>query len=223
MARPKSTPSFHVHKRSGRAFTIIDGRQVPLGKGDTPESRAAYDRLVGQWFAAGRRLPAPAADAGPAGSPGTTITVLVHRYWDHCQAYYRNPDGSPTSELSPMKLALRFLRRLYGDTPAADFGPLKLKALREAMVRPAEYPHPATGRAVRHAGWCRTVANAQVNRVRRAFKWGVENELVPPAVYQALAAVPGLRAGRTEAREPEPVRPVPEATVLQVLPFMPPP
>src|SRR4051794_38176221 len=107
MARPKSTPSFHVHKRSGRAFTIIDGRQVPLGKGDCPESRAAYARLVSQWLANGRRLPDPkAAAAGPAGSPGVTVTVLVDRFWDHAQAYYRTPDGTPTSELSPLKLAL---------------------------------------------------------------------------------------------------------------------
>ena len=45
------------------------------------------------------------------------------------------------------------------------------------------------------------------------FKWGVAEELVNPSVYQALNAVSGLRRGRTEARESEPVRPVPEAYV----------
>lgn len=38
-----------------------------------------------------------------------------------------------------------------------------------------------------------------MGHVVRLFKWGVENELVPAAVYQALATVSGFRKGRTEA------------------------
>jgi integrase len=37
--------------------------------------------------------------------------------------------------------------------------------------------------------------------------------LVPPAVFQSLKAVPGLRYGRSEARESAPVKPVPEAFI----------
>ena len=52
------------------------------------------------------------------------------------------------------------------------------------------------------------------------FKWGVENELVPVEIYRALAAVAGLRKGRTEARETDPVTPVPDAVVDATLPHL---
>ncbi len=41
----------------------------------------------------------------------------------------------------------------------------------------------------------------------------MESELVPPAVFQSLKAVPGLRYGRSDARESAPVKPVPEAFI----------
>jgi integrase len=104
-----------------------------------------------------------------------------------------------------MKLALRLVRVNYSRSSVAEFGPLALKAVREAMIE---------------ADWSRPYVNHQINRIRRAFKWGVENELVPPSVLQALQAVAPLRYGRTEARETEPVRPVPDAYVDAVLPIV---
>ena len=53
------------------------------------------------------------------------------------------------------------------------------------------------------------------------FQWGVAEELVPPDVYQAIAAVRGLRKGRTEAREPLPVKPVAPEIVEATLPHLP--
>ena len=57
-------------------------------------------------------------------------------------------------------------------------------------------------------GWSRKYINKQVGRVVRMFRWGVSEELVPPSVHQALVAVPGLRKGRTEAPDYDPVQPV---------------
>jgi hypothetical protein len=53
MPRPKFTPTYCVHKRSGRAFVTIDGRQIPVGVANSQESRDAYDRIIGQWFSNG--------------------------------------------------------------------------------------------------------------------------------------------------------------------------
>src|SRR5262249_8529441 len=50
--------------------------------------------------------------------------------------------------------------------------------------------------------------------------WGVENELVPATVHQALQAVTPLRRGRTTAPEPQEVRPVPDEHVEAVLPHV---
>src|SRR5262249_58280637 len=52
------------------------------------------------------------------------------------------------------------------------------------------------------------------------FGWAASEELVAAAVYQALKAVSGLPKGRSEAREPEPVRPVPDAQVDAVRPHV---
>ncbi|MEO1497381.1 MAG: hypothetical protein AAFV43_09550 [Planctomycetota bacterium] len=87
---------------------------------------------------------------------------------------------------------------LCGDQPAADFGPLALKAVRERMV--AE-------------GLSRSYINQSVNRIRRAFRWAAGEELIDAAIPAALATVPGLSAGRTSAREPAPVMPVDDSVV----------
>src|SRR5205807_1720622 len=93
------------------------------------------------------------------------INALILSFWQHAQAYYRKPDGTPTSEVANFQQVLRLLRRLYGTTAAADFGPLALKALREQMIT---------------RGWCRGSINKQVSRIKLIFRWAVENELVPP-------------------------------------------
>jgi integrase len=114
------------------------------------------------------------------------------------QAYYVR-DGKPSGELVNVRTAMRHLKALYGDTPAADFGPLAFNAVRATIV--------ATNLS-------RSTCNRYADIIRRAFKWAVATELVPPSVYQGLRAVDGLRR--------EPVRPVAEAYVRKVLPFLPP-
>jgi hypothetical protein len=66
------------------------------------------------------------------------------------------------------------------------------------------------------------VVNKRVETIKHVFKWAVSEELVPPFVHHALAAVSGLRKGRTTASNHEPVRPIDDATVDATLPFLPP-
>jgi integrase len=54
------------------------------------------------------------------------------------------------------------------------------------------------------------------------FKWAAAEELLPPSIHQALAAVDGLREGRSAAREKPPVGPVPDDRVDATLPHLPP-
>jgi len=44
----KSVPSYRLHKPSGQARTIIDGRHIYLGKFNSPESRRKYVRLLAE-------------------------------------------------------------------------------------------------------------------------------------------------------------------------------
>ena len=137
--------------------------------------------------------------------PSRGDELLLVAYLDFAATYYSDEHGT-TQEYRDVAASLKPLRLLYGRTPAADFGPKRLKAVREHMVREQDL--------------CRNVTNNRVNRVRRFFKWCAAEELVPPGVYHGLLAVDGLKCGRTEARETAPVKPVPDAHVEATLPHL---
>jgi integrase len=69
-------------------------------------------------------------------------------------------------------------------------------------------------------GWSRTYTNAQVDRIRRKFRWAAGEELLPGSVYQNLRAVAGLRCGKTDARETKKVKPVPIEFIEAARPYM---
>jgi len=193
------------HKATGQAVVRLSGKDHSCGQFGTAAARAEYDRLLGRWLAGGRRPLEP--DTGHA----VVVEEVIAAYWRHAEQHYRGPDGEPTSELACIRLALSPLRRLYGETPAADFGPRALQDLREAMCRETTRFGKAPAR--------RTV-NGYVRRIKEAFKWAVARELVPPSVYQGLQAVDGLRAGRSAARETRRILPVEREHVDAVLPHL---
>ncbi len=133
-----ATPSYRQHKASGQAMVTIAGRDHYLGPWKSKASKVEYDRLSGEWLAAGR----PSFDLDSAGA-SLSVTELVAAYWTYAKGHYvRN--GKQTSEIDGMKTALRFLRQQYGHTEASAFGPLGLKALQQQMIaaghRPARRP-----------------------------------------------------------------------------------
>jgi integrase len=208
--REKPVPSYRRHKQSGQAIvTLTDGlgqrKDVLLGPWKSKESREEYARVIAEWEVNGRCLSVSAVAE-------LTVAELIDRFWPWATKHYRLPDGTPTKEVSDYKMSFRPLNFLYGNTVAKDFGPLALKAVRELMVK--GYAHPKYGA---QQGLCRRVVNQRTGRIRRLFRWAVENELVPPSVYQGLAAVRGLQRGRADARETEPVKPVARSVVEETL------
>jgi hypothetical protein len=123
--------------------------------------------------------------------------------------------------------------KLYGMTQPRLFGPLALRAVRDDMVRQpvvrkVKVRDPETGlvreeEQVLRIGLARTTVNARVRRIRQLFRWGASMDLVPVAVFQALATVQGLQRGRTTAPEPKGIASVPVELVDKARPFMPPP
>jgi len=200
---PVRTPSYRLHKPSGQAVVTLAGKDSYLGKHGSPESRERYHRLLAEWVAK-NRSPLPTTSGGPARDPVTVAEVIL-AFWRHAEQHYRRVDGNQTGELGNFRDSLRPLRRLYGSTSAIEFGPLSLKAVRQAMV---------------DAGLARTTINQRVGRIVHVFKWAVAQELVPPATHQGLKAVAGLQKGRTAAREPAPIKPVPEAYVEAIRPHV---
>jgi integrase len=201
-------PKHCHHKASGRGVVRLNGRDHYTGVWGSSAADTEYKRLVAEWLA-NHCIPVP-----PSGAPESTtgggrmrITVadLILAFSRHVQNYYRRADGTPTGEEVNYRYALRPLRRLYGELAASEFTPLKLKAVRREMIT---------------AGLARTVINGRVSRIVRMFRWGVAEELVPETIHRALDAVPNLQKGRSEAREPEPVRPVADNDIVAVLPYL---
>jgi integrase len=62
--------------------------------------------------------------------------------------------------------------------------------------------------------------NKRVRRIIQMFRWAVEEELVPATVHHGLKAVEGLRKGRGDVREGDPVKPVPDAYIDAVRPYV---
>lgn len=222
MSSPR-TPKLRRHKTHGLGVVTLGGRDVYLGKWPEgsrkppAEVQAAYNRLIAEWLTSG----GSSAPARP--EEGLTVNELIRSFMVHADRHYRHPDGTPTSELADFKLSLRPLRVLYGFTLAAEFGPLALKAVRQALISGSwlSESEQRQRRAAGHKiGCCRTVVNQRVNRIKRMFKWAVSEELVPPSALHGLQAVRGLERGRTEAAERDPVGPVPVAFVEATLPFL---
>jgi integrase len=204
---PRSrVPSYRLHKPSGQAVVTVrtaagERHDVYLGEYDSPDSRREYARIVAELATNPTAAPQCARTSGP----GRTVDQVLLAYWQHVEGHYRTHDGKPTSEVDEIRRSVIPLRKLYGHTPAAEFGPRALAAVRQEMI---------------NAGWCRNLINRRVERVRRMFRWATSEELVPGNTYQALRTLPGLQKGRTQVRESEPVKPVKASDVAAALPFL---
>lgn len=187
-----SQPKYRHYKPKNLAVVRIDGKDHYLGAYNSPESWEKYHRLMAERLA---QKAEPVADPkSPTEiSPDLTINQLLNHYRQFAETYYVY-DNQPTKELVEMKHAARPLRKLYGRMQARGFGPLCLKSIRTHMIE--------------KEGLSRGVINNRVNRIKRIFKWAVSEQLVPSSVYEGLRTVDGLRFGRTNARETEPVKPV---------------
>ncbi len=212
-----SLPKYRCHKASGQAIVTLAGKHHYLGPYGTKASRLEYDRLIAEWVANGRSASPDSRESD------MTVIEVAARYWKFAEKYYRK-HGRPTGTLRFIRHALRPVKTLYGTRHASSFGPLALKAVQQALI------DSGTGRPnMRTAGTekekrrsSRRYVNDCIAVIKRMFRWAASEELVPVTVYQALATVPGLRKGRTEARETGPVLPVADAVVDATLVHLPP-
>ncbi len=189
-------PKYCLHKRSGRAYVRIQGRQVYLGPFGSAESRKAYRRILAEID-----VPAPPLEY----DENLTVVQLCAEYMDFCVGYYRK-NGLPTRTVEQIKLAIRLIKGLYGRTLAAEFGPLALQDVRQTMI---------DRKLSRH------YINAQIHCLKRIFKWGVSRELLKPSAFEALRSMDGLRKGRSQARETASVGPVPDEVINATLFYLP--
>lgn len=200
------TPQYR--RRADRPYAFVEHKghrwRLP-GPADSAESLAAYHAFVQRVLSA---APVPIAN------PGFDVSELCDAYLDHARTFYRK-DGRPTGEYDLIRAAIMPLNRLFAGVAVKDFGPRSMKDLRQAMVdRSWQRPGERIGR------WSRGSINRQVGRLLLMFRWGVENELVPVAVYHALRTIRPLKRGKTTAPEGRHVAPVDPRHVAAVLPYL---
>ncbi|NLS92125.1 MAG: site-specific integrase [Planctomycetaceae bacterium] len=214
MPRQKNaSPSYLLHQRSGQArvrLTEKDGRcrEHYLGPYGSPESWEKYHRLVAE------HLQESGNDVSDAAKVDEDLSIaeLVVEYDEFSREYYVK-DGEITNDR--FRAVVSPLVSLYGSTPAREFGPNKLRTVREHIIArghagQAEYDE--RGKLLEPGEpLSRKYVNALIQDLARMFKWGVSRELLPASVYDSLRAVEGIRKGKdNRLREAAPVKPVPE-------------
>lgn len=206
MARPKQAiPSYQHHRATGHARTCINGHDYYLGPYGSDQSRIAYGELIAR-HASGLPLvdvTAKRKSGGASDDPGPSASEICLAFWNHAQIHYVK-NGKQTSEVHCFRSCLLLLREMYGLTPAKDFGPLALKAVRAAMVSGDPNAKDSAGKPKPRKPWARRNINVMVGRIRRVFKFAIENEMIDAAVLTALESVAPLLAGRTDAPDNAP-------------------
>ncbi len=173
------------HRYSARVR--LNGQHVYLGKWGSPEADAAYDEVIAAWLANQRQWPLPTL-------PIYSVEELGDRYAIWARSVYRKRD-KPTRTAGRAADAMRWLYRAgLAQRPPDEFGPAALLRFREWMAG-----HP-------QQMWNRTTINLYVSVIVDLFRWGVEQELVRPEIWQALKAVRPLKRGRGVAAGMPPPR-----------------
>lgn len=184
-------PTYRRHTSRDRAFVEYAGKRHYLpGPYKSPESVAAYRAFLRQHDFLELE--------GCADKP-RYVQGLAMRFMQWAENTY--PHGT-RSEWMNCRCAVNHLLELDASTLIANYGPGRLKALQKHLA---------------DAKQSRNYLNAVCSRVKRMFKWGVSEELVPGPIYFALSTVPGIRKGRSGARETKPRQPVAWAHVEPVL------
>lgn len=144
-----------------------------------------------------RRLESAVSGDAPS---DLSAAQLIMRFMAHAERYYAQRKGS--TELANFREATATALLLYSDIPGADFGPVQLRAVRQLMIE---------------RNLARSTINARVRRIRQVWRWGVSMGWIPPDTLARLDAIQGLRRGRSQARETEPVHPVPLEVIARTL------
>ncbi len=197
----KSFPKYQIHKSSNRAFVWWKDKRHYLGVANSAESIEAYNQFVAE-IARTRGLYDPERE--PTDNPADSTLIpsvgfLMATYLTRIQS-----EVSP-KEFENITYSLRPLRKLHEHTPVDKFGPKALKQVRQEMI---------------NNGLSRKVINQRIGRIKRMFKFGVAEEIVPSPILHALQSVDGLREGRTEAPDYEPIKPVSDEQIELLTPFL---
>ena len=180
------------------AYTRVDGRRISLGRYGDPEGYQRWKRLLNEWLAA--------HDLDQAIEPSrVTVADLADRWLDSERSRMDSARISRKTYAAACYAAEAAVLEHAGSL-ATTFGPKALKSVQARLVRtPCKTIRGRYRNAQKPPTLSRTEVNRRVNGIRQMFRWGVSEELVPPATLASLRSVSGLRAGEgrdNPARKP---------------------
>ena len=225
MKSPKlRVPALFHHKASGQAAVCVRDangkrRTVYLGKFGTVAAQRRYRQVLAESLADKPVKGVRASQAEVGASEWPSVGQLCAAYLLHAERYYRDERGEPTGEVYHAKIAFRLLLKLHRKATTDRVRIADLMVVRQALIDLREtHKH---GRKCPD-GLSRRTINDRMARIKRLFRWGVEQGIVPGATWHELSAFRGLPKGRSGVRDNAPVEAVTwaqvEATLAHLVP-----
>jgi len=177
-----------------QSFSWYNGKRIYHGVWGSPEAEKNYKRFIA------RLLENPDLPLLDDKTGEVLVSELAAGFMN-----YIEPQQDRT-EILHFKRAIGFLVEFYGELAVNEFSPKKLKVCRNQMVKAGTM--------------CRLQINKQCGRIIRIFAWGVEEELVRPAIVAALREVKNLQCGEQGTHDNPPRQEVPDEVVKRTLPFL---
>ncbi len=193
---PKRVPKYCLHRATQQAYVKLEGKRHYLGVYGSPESHRLYAEKIADWQS--RQTNAPHE---------LKVRQLTVFYWKHAKSYYVK-NGQPSGHLHIIRNALKYLNAECRDLLAVELGPKRLIRFRDALIK---------------QGHSRKYINDLISVVKRMYRWALEEELVTgmPNIQAVLTRGIGwVKKGRTKAKEPPAVKPVPDAAVDAIRPHV---
>lgn len=194
---------FHARTRQWYFWDGEEKKRIYLGV----DKMTAYER----WQAI-----RDAKGLTPTVGPVLMVPALLEQY----DAFLLRRDKKRHSSADT---AIRFARELFADLPAAEFRLRCLRILRDTLIDAPPYRDKLSSkerlpRKVGRVQYARATINRFVGFVVGAFRWGAQEDLVPPDIWSTLLTLPKLHAGRG-GRETPRVVPVEPWVVDATIPF----
>ena len=177
-----------------QSFSWFHGKRVYHGVWGSPEAKKNYKRFIA------RLLENPTLPLLDDKTGDTLVSELAAGFLNYVEIQ------QDKTEFQHFKRAVGYLVEFYGGLAVKEFSPKKLKVCRNQMVKVGTM--------------CRSQINKQIGRIIRIFAWGVEEELVKPAIVAALREVKNLQNGEQGTHDNPPRQEVADDVVKRTLPFL---
>lgn len=165
------------HRQTGQARVIYKGKHYYLGLFGTDSAAEAYKNFVSKIINGGEFK---------VSATSYTVAVAMVQYLTHCKSYYGE------KEAGNVQTALRLMATKFGTIELANLGPAVVADFIESMANSGEYTRYRCNKVL--AIW------------KRFYRWLAVKELIKPEKLAVMNAIPGIKIGRSKAKETTPIK-----------------